>query len=482
MNHSLPNAASNASGGMARKNDARRSGWRGRPSTPASASMKSRTSTRGGDHRSGRPNVSKSSGSGASSPGSSPRLGRRQHRPLDVVAVHRGLEHARRAGQLGGPHADPVHLDVVGVAVAAVVVVDREHVGLLVAEDRGQPLGGLVDVGLPERPSGVVLGRAHHPGVDVAEELDPLDAEDLGRRARSPARAARQSVSPSSRKPSCDLAVLAPGGEHEDDAVPVGGRLGHRAAGGDRLVVGVGVEGDERRHAAEATDAPTRWRRPRGAWRRGRRRSPTRRAPRRCAGRRGPAGRCTAPGVRRSAAPAPAARRRRARRTCRARTLCGCCGASASDSTGAKHTSVPSMISHHSSRVFVLKISAQPLLQRRPLAAVVLPGQLLALEAGEAEQLGVELRLDRADRHVLAVGGLVHVVEVGAGVEQVRAALVAPDAHGGHGVEHRHQHGGAVDHRGVDHLALAGRAGRRAGRTPCRRRGTCRRRRSRRPG
>src|SRR6266404_303552 len=34
--------------------------------------------------------------------------------------------------------------------------------------------------------------------------------------------------------------------------------------------------------------------------------------------------------------------------------MCGCCGASDSDSTGAKQTSVPSMIAHHSARVFVL--------------------------------------------------------------------------------------------------------------------------------
>ena len=57
------------------------------------------------------------------------------HEPADVVAVHRGLEDLLDAGQLGGPAPHAVHLDVVGVAVAAVVVVDREHVGVDVAED-----------------------------------------------------------------------------------------------------------------------------------------------------------------------------------------------------------------------------------------------------------------------------------------------------------------------------------------------------------
>ena len=61
------------------------------------------------------------------------------------------------------------------------------------------------------------------------------------------------------------------------------------------------------------------------------------------------------------------------------------------------------MISHHSSRVFVLKIAASALLQLRPARAVHLRRQLLAVEARALEQLGVELRLDRADRDVLAV-------------------------------------------------------------------------------
>ena len=46
--------------------------------------------------------------------------------------------------------ADSVHLDVVGVPVAAVVVVHGEDVGLLVTQDRRQALGRLFDIGLPE--------------------------------------------------------------------------------------------------------------------------------------------------------------------------------------------------------------------------------------------------------------------------------------------------------------------------------------------
>ena len=44
-----------------------------------------------------------------------------------------------------------------------------------------------------------------------------------------------------------DLAQLAAGAGHEDDAMAVGDGLGHRPAGPDRLVVGVGVDGHQGR-------------------------------------------------------------------------------------------------------------------------------------------------------------------------------------------------------------------------------------------
>ena len=99
----------------------------------------------------------------------------------------------------------------------------------------------------------------------------------------------------------------------------------------------------------------------------------------------------------------------------------------------------------------------EPLLQLGPQGTVVLACELLvALEPGEPQELGVELRLDRADRHVLAVGALVDVVVVRARVEHVHAALGdVVDAHVVERPEERHQGRGAVDHRGVDHLTLA---------------------------
>ncbi|CAN5857299.1 hypothetical protein BH24ACT6_BH24ACT6_10300 [soil metagenome] len=99
---------------------------------------------------------------------------------------------------------------------------------------------------------------------------------------------------------------------------------------------------------------------------------------------------------------------------------------------------------------------AETFLQRRPSLGVHLRCELLVVgESGARQQLGVELRLDRPDRHVVAVGAAVHVVEVGAGVEHVLPTPVLvehPDL--AQRPEHRHQQRRAVDHRGVDHLAL----------------------------
>ena len=49
-------------------------------------------------------------------------------------------------------------------------------------------------------------------------------------------------------------------------------------------------------------------------------------------------------------------------------------------------------------------------------------------EVGQAQQLGVERGLERADREPAAVARLVDVVEGGAGVEEVGAAAVGPEA------------------------------------------------------
>ena len=95
-------------------------------------------------------------------------------------------------------------------------------------------------------------------------------------------------------------------------------------------------------------------------------------------------------------------------------------------------------------------------LELRPRLAVHLRRQALALQAGLLEQQLVELRLDRSERDELAVLGLVGAVEMRAAIEHVGPALVVvPQAGARHAVDAAQQQRRAVDHRGVDHLALA---------------------------
>ena len=92
-----------------------------------------------------------------------------------------------------GPRPDPVHLDVVAVAVAAVGVVGGQHVGLLLDQDGGQAAGGLDRVGRPRtgwssRPQppwpavprpGPASGRPRaRSRVGVAQPLQPGHAQD----------------------------------------------------------------------------------------------------------------------------------------------------------------------------------------------------------------------------------------------------------------------------------------------------------------
>ncbi|CAM5713196.1 hypothetical protein SGRIM128S_05205 [Streptomyces griseomycini] len=75
-----------------------------------------------------------------------------------------------------------------------------------------------------------------------------------------------------------------------------------------------------------------------------------------------------------------------------------------------------------------------------------------AAQAEQAQELGVEPRLQRAHRHVPAVGRLVRAVVRTAAVEEVGAAPVLPGAGGEHAVDHRGEVGGAVHDGGVDDL------------------------------
>ena len=476
MNHSVPKALRERPRRAWRgRRFGRRSGWRG----PASASRLASTNVGDvdgvGDDRLGRAEVgvlvdlraARASSQAVEQLGRARSMLRRMASRFIVAS-----KTCSSAGQLGGPAPDPVDLDVVGVAVAAVVVVDGEHVGVA-------PRGGSRPAARPPRRRRPARST---PGCRWWARPSSRSPRSRGtrparRRGSRPTRCvsapgARHSGSPSRARPGTGSPCSPRVATTSTTRWPAARGLGHRAAGGDGLVVGMGVEADERGHRGQATGGP-----PVPA---AQAMAPGSRSLAMAVGVDAPVGQDLVgvlAGVRRR--PLDLGRRaaepRRRRRLhdavaldegARGSTLCGCCGASPSDSTGAKQTSVPSMISHHSSRVLVLKSVGEPLLQRGPLRlgpCWLRQRRRRRSRPVRREQLGVELRLDRADRDVLAVGASRRRRRSGrrcragwcpARRSQMPMALNA--------VEHRHEHGGAVDHRRVDHLALARRAAPRA--------------------
>ena len=121
----------------------------------------------------------------------------------------------------------------------------NSETGKLFARDR---IDRLVDVGLPEAGR-VVVGRfAVHARIFVPEELDPVGAEDRGRLVRlgHPALPQRLTIG---QHPRHRFAVLTPSRRHQHDPVASRDRFGHGAAGRDRLVVGMSMEGHEGCHS-----------------------------------------------------------------------------------------------------------------------------------------------------------------------------------------------------------------------------------------
>ncbi len=119
-------------------------------------------------------------------------------------------------------------------------------------EDGREAGRGLLDIGLPEAVREAVRRLAHHPGVDVAQELDPVDAQHVGggEGLRDPPLPQRLAVGEHAR---LGLTSLPAGGDDEHHPPPGRLGLGHEAAGGDGFVVGVGVEADQGGHGGHAS-------------------------------------------------------------------------------------------------------------------------------------------------------------------------------------------------------------------------------------
>ncbi len=99
---------------------------------------------------------------------------------------------------------------------------------MLLVEQCGEPRGGFLDVGGGEAPRRVVRRFARHARVVVAEERDPVDAEDLGRGHRLGDAPVGERLARLERFRR-ELAQLALGCDDEHDPVPVGLGPRHRA-------------------------------------------------------------------------------------------------------------------------------------------------------------------------------------------------------------------------------------------------------------
>ncbi len=109
-------------------------------------------------------------------------------------------------------------------------------------------------VGLPETGRVVVGGLAHHSRVLVSEEAGRVGAEDGARLDQFGDTAFPQDFALVQHAVG-HLALLALGRAHEDDPVAGVGRPPHEAAGGDGLVIGVGMEADQCGHGAQSSPA-----------------------------------------------------------------------------------------------------------------------------------------------------------------------------------------------------------------------------------
>ena len=135
----------------------------------------------------------------------------------------------------------PVHLEVVGVTVAAGTVVDGQRVGALrssraasgaaaASTDRAANVPGV----RPAGPARVRRSRAARPGRTPRTAADASSSRHPSSRDRSAARVR------GGGEPGCPVRR-----DREHHPVSLGGRAGEGAPGVEDLVVGVGVEGHE---------------------------------------------------------------------------------------------------------------------------------------------------------------------------------------------------------------------------------------------
>ena len=167
------------------------------------------------------------------------------------------VELARDPGALGGGHRHAARLDVVGMVVRGVLVVRDDDVGTVFLEEPGQTAGGLVDRDVAEGVLVTFVLPVGHPRIAVAEELQVRDAEDLARALELIESCLHDELLVVAfgvrLDPAGQISELAVGARHDDCGEPLGRVAGEHSARARCLIVGMGMDGHERRHDGQAT-------------------------------------------------------------------------------------------------------------------------------------------------------------------------------------------------------------------------------------
>ena len=145
--------------------------------------------------------------------------------------------------ELGRGRPDPGRRAVVGVAVDALLVVVHQGVGALGVGELGDAAGQLEGVPRGQRPAVGAAGPTGQAGVAVAEQHQAGHPEHPGDLLQLGAAAPPDRLAAAQRD--AGAAEGAVGGDDEDGARAGVGEPAQRQTHEDRLVVGVGVQGQD---------------------------------------------------------------------------------------------------------------------------------------------------------------------------------------------------------------------------------------------
>jgi hypothetical protein len=196
---------------------------------------------------------------------------RRSERLAEPPGTSRGRPHARTRAprcraRAGGRDAGSRLL---------VVAVGDDHLRSLPPDDRHEAAGRFVDVGLVEAVGMLVRFGVGHAGVAVAEHLDDVEADDLGRRRELGCShrgdefalllgcEAVERLAGSSRSVGFWRSPSSPPVQHTSTVWTPSSWYGQRRGALRRFVVGVGVNGQQRQAFGHPGRLPARARRSR---------------------------------------------------------------------------------------------------------------------------------------------------------------------------------------------------------------------------